>query len=215
VLDPREGAWKNGDSPDGDKAWAGYRELTDVEIGKLAEAIVAEVKLRGPFISMADFVNRRLAEDETGRMGALQAAIEKAGLNSGLTIEYPLANKKSLPDYTHPDNLPDATRMEQTLKPASKAWGAPSYLTQADVLQVLGPALAARSDTFVIRAYGDAVDAAGKVQACAWCEAVVQRTPQPIDPDESGPNPRLAGQAGDFGRCFTITSFRWLTPDEI
>lgn len=215
VLDPREGAWKNGDPADSDTVWAGYRELTEPEIGKLATAIVAEVKLRGPFVSLADFVNRRLAEDETGRMGALQAAIEKAGLNSTLTAAYPLDNKSSLPDYNHPDHLPDATRMEQTLKPASKAWGAPSYLTQADVLQVLGPVLAARSDTFVIRAYGDAVDAAGKVQARAWCEAVVQRTPQPLDPDASGLNPRLTGQAGDFGRRFTITSFRWLSPDEI
>lgn len=215
VLDPREGAWKDGDPADSDSAWAGYRELTEPEIGKLAAAIVAEVKLRGPFISLADFVNRRLAEDETGRMGALQAAIEKAGLNSTLTAAYPLDNKSALPDYNHPAHLPDATRMEQTLKPASKAWGAPSYLTQADVLQVLGPVLAARSDTFVIRAYGDAVDAAGKIQARAWCEAVVQRTPQPLDPDASGLNPRLAGQAGDFGRRFTITSFRWLSPDEI
>ena len=105
--------------------------------------------------------------------------------------------------------------MEQTLKPASKAWGAPSYLTQADVLQVLGPALSARSDTFVIRAYGDAVDAAGNVQTRAWCEAVVQRTPVPLDPDESGLNPRLAGKPGDFGRQFTISSFRWLSPEEI
>ena len=105
--------------------------------------------------------------------------------------------------------------MEQTLKPASKAWGAPSWLTQADVLQVLGPALSARSDTFVIRAYGDAVDSSGKVGARAWCEAVVQRTPEPLDPDESGLNPRLAGGTGDFGRRFLITSFRWLSPQEI
>lgn len=215
VLNPRDDAWKNGDPADSDAVWAGYRELTELEIGKLAQAIVAEVKLRGPFVSLADFVNRRLAGDETGRMGALQAAIEKAGLNSTLTNEYPLNNKVALPDYSHPDHLPDATRLEQTLKPASKAWGAPAYLIQADVLQVLGPVLTARSDTFVIRAYGDAVDAAGRIQTRAWCEAVVQRTPQPLDPDESGLNPRLAGQAGDFGRRFTITSFRWLSPEEI
>ena len=114
---------------------------------RLAKAIVGEVKLRGPFLSLADFVNRRLAEDETGRMGALQAAIEQAGLNSGLTAAYPLNNQSSLPDYSHPDNIPDATRMEQTLKPASKAWGAPGWLTQADVLQVLGPVLSAPART--------------------------------------------------------------------
>jgi hypothetical protein len=215
VLDPQESAWKNGDSPDSDKVWSGYRELSEEEISKLAEAIVTEVKLRGPFLSLADFVNRRLAEDETGKMGALQAAIERAGLNSSLINRHPLDNESSLPDYSHPDHIADSTRMEQTLKPSSKAWGASSYLTQADVLQVLGPALAARSDTFVIRAYGDSVDSSGTPQARAWCEAVVQRTPEPLDPDESGLNPRLAGKAGDFGRRFVITSFRWLSPGEV
>jgi type II secretory pathway pseudopilin PulG len=215
VLDAPDGGWKNGDSASNDKVWSGYRELTPDEIHQLAVAITNEVKLRGPFISLADFVNRRLAQDETGRMGALQAAIEKAGLNSSLAAEYPLDNQKPLPDYRHPDNITDATRLEQTLKPASKAWGAPSWLTQADVLQALGPVLSARSDSFVIRSYGDSVDASGKVAARAWCEAVVQRTPEPIDPDDSGLNPKLNGANGDFGRRFVITSFRWLSPQEI
>ncbi|RYD46561.1 MAG: hypothetical protein EOP85_07205, partial [Verrucomicrobiaceae bacterium] len=43
-----------------------FRELTDPEIRELASAIVREVKQRGPFLGMADFVNRRLAQDETG-----------------------------------------------------------------------------------------------------------------------------------------------------
>ena len=38
--------------------------------------LIEQVKRRGPFLSLSDFVNRRLAEDETGRMGALQAAID-------------------------------------------------------------------------------------------------------------------------------------------
>ncbi len=215
VLDAPDGAWHNGEATDRGAVWAGHRELTRDEIRQLAVAITQEVKLRGPFLSLADFVNRRLAEDETGRMGALQAAIEKAGLNSSMTDAYPLNNQSPLPDYTHPDHIPDATRMEQTLKPASKAWGAPCWLTQADVLQTLGPVLTARSDTFVIRAYGDAVDATGEVTARAWCEAILQRTPEPLDPDASGLNPRLAGAAGDFGRRFVITSFRWLSPGEI
>jgi len=215
VLAPPGEAWTSADEADGGEAWCGFRELSEEEIGRLAEAIVAEVKRRGPFLSLADFVNRRLAADETGRMGALQAAIESAGLNAAHEAAYPLDNERSLPDYRHPDNLRDATRMEQTLKPSSQAWGSPTYLTQADVLQVLGPALAARSDSFVIRAYGDAVDAAGKVQARAWCEAVVQRTPEPLVADESGLNPRDAGKPGDFGRRFVMTSFRWLREGEI
>ncbi len=209
------GVWKTGSPPDGDEMWAGRRELSPGEIERLAEAIVDEVKLRGPFISLSDFINRRLAEDITGRMGALQAAIERAGLNSPLAHAWPLDNHSSLPDYAHPDNIADSTAMEQTLKPPSKVWGAPAWLTQADVLQSLGPALAARSDTFVIRAYGETVDPSGKTTAIAWCEAVVQRTPEPLAPDQSGINPRDPGTPGDFGRRFSISSFRWIHPREI
>jgi len=53
------------------------------------------------------------------------------------------------------------------------------------------------------------------VLARAWCEATVQRTPQPLDPDASGLNPKDPGEAGDFGRRFIITGFRWLRPDEV
>jgi hypothetical protein len=59
------------------------------------------------------------------------------------------------------------------------------------------------------------VDAAGVIQARAWCEATVQRMPEPMDPDDSGLNPRNAGKPGDYGRRFTMTSFRWLRPGEI
>jgi hypothetical protein len=214
VLDPPEGAWTSSDPTDDPAVWTGRRELTPDEIHRLAVAITREVKRRGPFLSLADFVNRRLAEDETGRMGALEAAIEQAGLNQTLATAMPLDNSKSLRDYSHPDRISDSTRMEQTLKPSSTAWGAPAWITQADVLQTLGPALSARSDTFAIRAYGDAVDASGKIMARAWCEAVVQRTPSAIEPDSSGINPDLTKPTGRFGRRFVIQSFRWLDPTE-
>ncbi|MCP5533447.1 MAG: hypothetical protein H7A48_09760, partial [Akkermansiaceae bacterium] len=214
VADPAE-SWTNSESADDDDAWSGYRSLDPSEIDSLARAIVEQVKLRGPFVSLADFVNRRLADDETGRMGALEAAIRAANLNSSLIADYPLDNSRPLPDYQHPDNLPDATRFEQTLKPDSKAWGVPGWLTQADVLQVIGPALSARSDSFVIRAYGDAVDASGSITARAWCEAVVQRMPEPVAPDDTGINPRDPGDDGDFGRKFVVASFRWLHPEEL
>lgn len=215
VLDAPEGAWSPDTTSSSERVWAGFRELTPDEIDRLANAIVAEVKLRGPFLSLSDFVNRRLSEDETGRMGALEAAIRKAGINANLVSEYPLDNKSPLPDYKHPDNISDATRLEQTLKPDSKAWGAPAWLTQGDLLQVIGPVLSARSDSFVIRAYGDAVDANGTLTARAWCEAVIQRLPEPLAPDDSGLNSRLAGKSGDFGRRLVIASFRWLSSEEI
>jgi hypothetical protein len=92
---------------------------------------VREVKTRGPFLSLADFVNRRLLadpSDPSGRQGALQAAIEAAGFNAEFAQTYPLDNLESLSDYVHPDNVDDPTRLEQTLKPSSKAWGASGYL---------------------------------------------------------------------------------------
>lgn len=215
VLHPPGGEWQDGDLADDDAAWSGKRSLTDDEIDRLAPAIVAEVKRRGPFLSLADFVNRRLKNDDTGRMGPLQAAIEAAGLNTSFNSAYPLANEASLPNYRHPDNISDSTGMEQTLKPASKAWGLPGYFTQGDLLQVLGPALTARSDTFIIRTYGDSTDASGKVLSRAWCEAIVQRTTEPVNPDASGMEPEKSADLTDFGRRFSILSFRWLSPDEV
>lgn len=62
--------------------------------------------------------------------------------------------------------------------------------------------LSVRSDTFRIRAYGDAINPADstKVEASAWCEAIVQRT---------------AADIPGFGRRFVIMYFRWLGPDDI
>jgi len=201
---------------DREAVWTGGRSLSDAEVRRLAEAVVEEVKIRGPFLGMADFVNRRLTDDESGMAGALQAAIDNSGINEEITDEWPVDRSRDLSDYEHPDNIDDATLLEQTLKADCKAWGAPGYLTQGDLLQVLGPALAARSDSFVVRAYGDAVDAAGRVQARAWCEAVVQRQPEPVRPDASGLNPLPAGTGRtDFGRRFVVRRFRWLQAGEI
>ena len=58
------------------------------EVRQLAEAIVNEIKLRvanvngdKPYRSLSDFVNRNLSNDEYGRRGLLQAAIEKSKIN--------------------------------------------------------------------------------------------------------------------------------------
>ncbi len=215
MLRPPGGAWRSSDQADDDDAWSGERRLTDAELDRLAREIVKQVKARGPFLSLADFVNRRLMDGANGRCGALQAAIDAANLNQTFDESYPLSNRSALPDYTHPDHVNDATRLDQTLKPASKAWGVPGCLTQGDILQTLGPMLSARSDTFLVRTFGEALDTGGRVRARAWCEAVVQRTPQPLDPDEAGINSRMAGKAADFGRRFIVKAFRWLRQEEI
>jgi hypothetical protein len=202
-------------TPGSTDSWTGFRSLTATQVEELAEAIVAEIKARGPFLSLGDFINRRLRDDSTGDKGALQAAIDRTSINRDFTDSYPLDNRKSLPDYYHRDNIADPTRFEQKLQPNTKAWGMPGFLTQADLLQVLGPALAARSDTFLIRAYGDSKSATGKVEARAWCEAVVQRTPQPLDPDALGLDPARRPGMPDFGRRFRVISFRWLAAEEV
>lgn len=196
------------------EGWTGQRMLDRAEVRKLAEAIVVEVRRRGPFLSLSDFVNRRLKNDDSGRMGALEAALKKSGINEAFTSNFPLNNREELPTYRHMDNIKDPTRLEQTSKPDSTAWGALGFVTQADLLQALGPVLTARSDSFVIRAYGSALDPEGKVLAEAWCEAVVQRTPEPLSPDESGINPDTTLPV-DFGRRFDVKRFRWLHRNEI
>jgi hypothetical protein len=85
------------------------------------------------------------------------------------------------------------------------------------VLAVLGPVLTARSDTFLVRAYGDSANpATGGVEGRAWCEAVVQRVPDFVDPTEP---PEAAAGLSDtnrsYGRRFRIVRFRWLSAAEV
>jgi hypothetical protein len=98
-----------------------------------------------------------------------------------------------------------------------RSTGIPGWLTQADVLQAIGPLLSVRSDTFRIRAYGEAVDPNGKTIARAWCEAVVQRTPEYVDPSNRATDrgAQLTKRNQIFGRRFQMVSFRWLSADEI
>ncbi|MFZ9201627.1 MAG: hypothetical protein ACO23N_04280 [Opitutales bacterium] len=246
-------------------AWAGYRSLTDAEIAELATQIVAEVRRRGPFLSLSDFINHRLqpVDPETagythpGVMGTLQAAIENsatslsnasnfggAALASSSATAYggtsSLIQRNSVADYADPeDNAKHRPRAE--LRVAHRAAGAPGYLLQSDILQQLAPCLTARSDTFTIRAYGQATDTSGaRVLGEAWCELTVQRMPDPCNPEvrsndaagNLGPaaiNPRLnalrtdgtflndTDQAPklDLGRRFRIVGFRWLNRNEL
>lgn len=211
-LDPKGEPWTA--NATGDGMWRGFRSLSDDEIERLAEQLVVEVKRRAPFFGLADFINRRLRNDDTGKMGPVQAAIDAAGINSKLEQDFPLDNRSDLPNVSF-FSIADATRLNQSLLPATTAWGIPGCLTQGDVVQVVGSSLRARSDTFVIRSYGESLDTAGKVRARAWCEALVQRFPEPIHPDGTGINPAPRPDTVDFGRRFHIVSFRWLSADEV
>jgi type II secretory pathway pseudopilin PulG len=203
------------------RVFTGFRSLGDQEIRSLADAIVREVKIRAPFFGLSDFVNRRLAQDDTSLNGTIEAALERSLPNRGQNQRFPIVRTElndqgPLIAQRNP-NQSDLTRLDQRRKPASTGYGTPGYITQGDVMQVIGSGLVARSDTFTIRAYGESKDVNGKVLARAWCEAVVQRTPEPVNPDgQTGMNPRILPEGEtNFGRRFEMISFRWLHPDEV
>jgi hypothetical protein len=189
--------------------WRGRRELSEQEITELAQAIVREVRLRGPFLSLADFVNRRVGNDaELARAGTIQSALDSdevsinAGYRNGGRMVGPAANRLPFPEA---EQGPMST-------------GIPGIVKQADLLTPLAPILSARSDTFRIRAYGESVDASGRVVARAWCEAVVERQADfvdPSDPPETRLNNLRSPVNRNFGRRFEIVSFRWIGPQEV
>ena len=98
------------------------------------------------------------------------------------------------------------------------AYGSTPYVDQADVLQNMGSLLTPRGDTFVVRTYGDSLDKNGKVMARAWCEAIVQRTPDYSDTADED-YLKFSELSSDvnkrFGRKFYVVNFRWLNPKEI
>jgi len=193
--------------------WRGYRELTAIEITQLAEAVVRQVKKRGPFRSLGEFINRRLASesDETALYGALQAALEDPKVD--INKDY---RSRTITDA-------DISTTKYAFKKAalgSRFQGTPAYISQADILQPVAPVINARSDTFLVRGYGESLAADGTtVLAKARCEAVVQRYPDYVNPADKAEIPMttttLHPENKIFGRRFTIKSFRWLSADEI
>ncbi len=183
-------------------AWNGFRELSDGQIRDLAKEMVAQVRERGPFQSMGEFVNRRLSGGENGHKGALQAAIDKAQINGGVdTGTFDTAG------YPYPNNIPDN----------NTGIGTPGWLTQADVLNALGPFMSVRSDTFTVRVYGDARDASGTILSRCYLEAQVQRVPEWVDSSNQAADPiaSLSPVNKTFGRKFEVVSVREVSPQEL
>ena len=288
----------------------GFRYLDDTMIQTIAERIVDEIRMRGPFLSLADFVNRRLVAPsgsgifgsdwyeartngkvglETwggtgsgvadssndlanpsydpfiglqGLNGTLQRALNVSGINGGVNHPALGSNGTSSGDTNDRvfsvriknagaadfqnasggayDAMTSAgiggsanTSNKHSLDPSMRSHadtehvagapvgeagqffqGAPGFVTQGDLLAMIGPALTPRGDTFLVRTYGDAVDKNGKVLSRAYLEAVVQRLAEPVTP---------AGTSGadkwrptdKFGRKFKIVKLRWLNSDEV
>jgi hypothetical protein len=219
-----------------DQLLAGYRNLTDAQIARLASEIVDEIRLRSatpdqngdkyPFLSLSEFINRSPQSDtqDFAKRGALQAAIDKANLNGlesantglwGESAKYPL--------YYDSGDTPIIDR--------PKADGMPGAFMQSDLLAKIGAFIQARSDTFTIRSYGSSREQFGSEDGSrAYYEMVVQRTPAYVeqrtpantsfgnyaykDNDANG-NTLLTIRNQEFGRKYEIKSQRWVTADEI
>jgi hypothetical protein len=96
------------------------------------------------------------------------------------------------------------------------------WLTQGDIMTALAPVLFPRSDTFVIRTYGEAANpTTNATEGRAWCEAIAQRVPDYFDSSAATGNAAEVAFASlnatnqSFGRRFKIISFRWLTRSDI
>jgi len=187
----------------------GMRTLNAAETGALATKIVELITARhgeeGPFLSVGDFLAphpRYAAIDAEGGeipRSLLEAAIVESGINTAMA----------------------------EFDPEAKVQLNSQWLTQADVMTALAPVLFARSDTFTIRAYGEAVNpATNATEGRAWCEALVQRVPEYFDPPKGDGD--LTGDAPETpaenltsplnlanGRRFRILSFRWLTQADL
>lgn len=196
----------------------GHRELSKTDIEDLAEAIVVEIKKRGPFRSFAEFVNRqRISSSSEAKaiFGALQAALESETVSINEEYSGETFKSSDFPDvrFTNQDAVdgPNGSGMP-------RARGIPGYVTQADLLTPLAPVMTARGDTFTIHAYGESVDRNGRVIARARCKAVVQRCPEFVDPgDVSEIDLRDLSQDVNlvFGRKFKMVSFQWLPGNDV
>ena len=143
--------------------------------------------------------------------GALQAALDddKVSINAGFR------------NVSRTFSTSEVGSMNPAFKEALEgpvAYGSAAYVDQADLLRNFASQLTPRGDTFVIRTYGDSVDGSGEVIARAWCEAVVQRVPDYVDPLDE-PHVSAADLISEanrtYGREFRLVSFRWLAPSEV
>jgi Tfp pilus assembly protein PilX len=210
--------------------WSGFSRLSDAQVSDLATRIVAQVKLRGPFMSLSDFINHKMGPVDAAQSytGALQAAIdlESDGSPGGSGIN---AASRAAAGGTAPTGYTAAAFNGPPVLGSGTmvTTGIPGDITQADLLLPLAPRLAARSDTFRIRGYGEARSKDGtQFLARATCEAVVQRCPEYLDPatdaannepwDEASPSGTTLNAINQkFGRRFKLVKFRWLSQSEV
>ena len=201
--------------------FTGYRVLDDEFLDELAKQVVVQVRNRGPFLSLAEFVNRQLSYGDLALAGALQAALNEVTKDGAATDPFATIKGNSEKTNIAPPALADAENQLAYQVPAAAAgystYGVPGWTRQADILRPLAPILSVRDDTFIVRGYGDARDVKGRILARDVCEAVVRRTRGFIDPADGADmiTPPTKPNNKVFGRHFEIISFRWLAPNEV
>ncbi|MEP4076702.1 hypothetical protein [Haloferula sp.] len=191
--------------------WVGIHLLDDEQIETLATKIVEEIKKRAqedkaPILTLGEFVNRRpgSATDIHSVRGLLQTAIDEANDEAKIF---------DLEEDGDPI-LTTETMANMDALDGNTAEGSPADLLQGDILHGIGSFLTTHTDTLRIRGYGTAGEGNAKVET--WCEAIIQRLPEYVDPSDAAEDLPTPGSVNErFGRRFQIVSFRWLAREEI
>ncbi|MBC2602688.1 hypothetical protein [Puniceicoccus vermicola] len=208
-------------------SYHGYRTLNSSQIKNLAHQIVQEIKWRGPFTSLADFINRdpdrdapnTLGTDAFRLKGPLAAALASADSISTAEANHLGINRANAQINTslQSASIKTQARTENGFNgDAQKGWrseGIPGWITQADLLARLGSTLTPRSDTFTIHLYGENNNVFEDEKSIARAEATVQRLPpylKSTDPESSLPSTLTDSVNRIFGRGYKVVSFRWL-----
>jgi hypothetical protein len=198
----------------------------------------------------ADNITHRIGHVQKG---VLQAAIDSTSINKAFHDDentiISVDNTRNIAEMIKEDadlsEFKDPRKIWENWRGAigPQATGIPAYLMQQDLLSRLGSFLTVRSDTFKIRAYGEVRNpVTGTVEGKAWCEMVIQRTPEYMDTTTVNQEPwRISGREieigyqadvkdtrnfnehmdelsdinKELGRRFKVVSFRWLNEKEI
>jgi len=171
-----------------------YHYMTTVQLDVLSSEIAQSISKRqsskGPYHSLKEFLTETV---NSSGQSALEEAIAKAGVNA--------------------DEIADSVAKVNASTGLFSAPGfSSSTLTQADLISGIAPYLKVRSDTFIIRTYGDtSVPGIDEVKSQVWLEAKVQRVPETFNVDDNLVHPNSTGH----GRKLKIISIRWLSHSDI
>jgi hypothetical protein len=194
-------------NPYSTRNFAGYRALNSDEIDLLAIETVKQIKERGPFLSLAHFINRSVNPSDPishKAAGVIQAAINESKINKNLEINVDSS------EFDSPKNGSYTPHYDTSILGGNLADNTPGTLTQGLILQRNGNMIRPRSDTFTIRAYGKhPLNKKG-----TWCEAIVQRMPEYIDNSQT-PDQYPEGVNKKYGRKFNIISLKWLNESSL